>query len=127
MCLLQAPRGENRGYTGETRARGTKVNTIFQVTRNGRTIEAEDGGSDAGEEAQPGTQGNHITSRIVKFSPLVLFLCTLSILYITFSGILRSVPLEERFISFSRYAFITHRSRLQISVELMISDTVEKQ
>lgn len=62
-----APRGENCCHTGEIRARGAEISSICQVTRNGRTIEAEDGGTDAGEEAQPGTQGNHIMSHIVNF------------------------------------------------------------
>jgi len=63
FVVTQASRGENRGYTGEIRAHGTEISSVRQVTRDGRATEAEDGGSDAGEEAQPGTQGNHITSR----------------------------------------------------------------
>lgn len=122
MCLLQAPRGENRGYTGETRARGTKVNTIFQVTRNGRTIEAEDGGSDAGEEAQPGTQGNHITSRIIQI--LSFGFIPLHTLYIiTFPGVTEICAFRKALCIFLSICILSHTVLVcQISVELMISD-----
>lgn len=75
FCVItQASRGENRSYTGEIRAYGTEISSIRQVTRDGRAIKAEDGGSDAGEEAQPGTQGNHITSHIfVSSVPIIIF------------------------------------------------------
>lgn len=53
-----APRRKDSSYTGETGIGRTEIGTVFQVARNGRAIKAEDGGSDAGEEAQPGTQGN---------------------------------------------------------------------
>lgn len=75
MNLLEASRGKDCGYTRETRARGTEISSIRKIARNGRAIEAEDGGSDAGEEAQPGTQGNHIMSH--HRLSLFLFLCTL--------------------------------------------------
>lgn len=51
-------RGENSSSSGETGAHRARAAAVRQTARDGRAAEAEDGGSDAGEEAQPGTQGN---------------------------------------------------------------------
>lgn len=73
LFFSQASRRKDSSDTREARTRRTKVSSIRKITRNGRTVEAEDGGSDAGEEAQPGTQGDHIVALSI-FS--LLFLCT---------------------------------------------------
>lgn len=103
FCVItQASRGENRSYTGEIRAYGTEISSIRQVTRDGRAIKAEDGGSDAGEEAQPGTQGNHITSHIfVSSVPIIIFFFFLFLCTLTFSEI-RSMSRELIFLDMHR-------------------------
>lgn len=61
LIFFLAAREENSSDTRKTWARGTETGAVRKTTRNGGTVEAEDGGSDAGEEAQPGTQGIHIS------------------------------------------------------------------
>lgn len=77
FSYLSVARRKNLCYPGKIGTCGTKTGSVCKITGNGRTFKAENGGSDAGEEAQPGTQRNLIIAiRLFSFliGPLPLLM-----------------------------------------------------